>query len=56
MDKSRWIIKWSIHIKKNIRFKTLNLRSDFYNYSDAYIVAQATINIYAADVKKSDEA
>ena len=33
----------SIYVNKNIRFKTPMLRSDLYDYSDAYIVVKRRI-------------
>ena len=41
---------------KNIRFKTLMLRSYLFEYSGAYIVAKRTIDILAAAANEDDEA
>ena len=41
---------------KNIRFKTSILRSDSYDYSNVYIVAKRTIDLWAADASENDKA
>ena len=38
---------------KNIRFKTSMLRSDFCDYSDAYIVVKRTITVEGNNVAKT---
>ena len=43
-------------VNKNIRFKTSMLRSDFYDYSDAYIVVNGTIDLLAAAANENDQA
>ena len=46
-----------VHIlSKNIRFKTSILRSDSCDYSDVYIVAKGTIDLWAADANENDNA
>ena len=44
----------SVH--KNIRFKILVLRSDLYDYSDAYIVVKVAIDFLAAGANENDKA
>ena len=39
-------------VNKNVRFKTLMLRSDLYDYSDAYIVVG--LISFKADIEKKD--
>ena len=43
MDWSKWFIKQSIFCQQNASFKTLLLRSDLCDYSDAYIVVKGRI-------------
>ena len=40
----------------NLRFKTSMLRSDLYDYSEAYIVAKGAIDILAAAANENDKA
>ena len=40
------------NVSKEIRIKTLMLRSDLCNYSDAYIVVKGTITVTDADNAK----
>ena len=45
------------YVNKNIRFKTSMLRSDFCDYSDAYIVVKERINAKAtanSDIEEED--
>ena len=42
--------------QKSTRFTTLILRSDLYDYSDAYIVVKGTIDILAAATNENDNA
>ena len=46
--------QYSVHI--NIRFKTPMLRSDSFDYSDAYTVVKGTIEILAAAANANDKA
>ena len=39
------IIKWSIFVNRNIRFKILLSRSDLCDYSDAYIAVKGKITV-----------
>ena len=43
-------------VNKNIRFKTSMLRSDFCDYSDAYIVVKETIDFLALAANENDKA
>ena len=43
-------------VNKNIKFKNSMLRSDLCEYSDAYIVVKATIDLLAAAANKNDKA
>ena len=43
-------------VNKNIRFKTSVLRSDLYDYSDAYIVVKVAIDFLAAGANENDKA
>ena len=43
--KLNYISSSQYSIKKNVRFKNPMLRSDFCDYSDAYIVAKGRINV-----------
>ena len=43
-------------VNKNIRFKTSVLRSDLYDYSDAYIVVKVAIDLLAAGANENDKA
>ena len=43
-------------VNKNTRFKTLMLRSDLCDYSDAYIVVKGTIDLLADDANENDKA
>ena len=47
-------VQRSVH--KNIRFKILVLRSDLYDYSDAYIVVKVAIDLLAAGANENDKA
>ena len=40
-------------VKKNIKFKTLMLRSDLYDYSDAYTVVKETITVKGGNDAKT---
>ena len=42
-------------VNKDIRFKTPVLRSDFCDYSDAYVAVKETINTLAADGSENDK-
>ena len=42
-------------INKNIRFKTLMLRSDFCDYSDAYVFVKETITVEEDNNAKKKE-
>ena len=54
MDQSKWFIKCPIFCQQNIRFKTSMLRSDFWDYRDAYIVVKRRITLERDnDAKKS---
>ena len=41
---------------KNIKFKTLMLRSDLCDYSDVYIVVKGTIHLLSATENENDKA
>ena len=43
-------------VNKNIRFKISVLRSDLYDYSDAYIVVKVAIDFLAAGANENDKA
>ena len=43
-------------VNKNIRFKISVLRSDLYDYSDAYIVVKVAIDLLAAGANENDKA
>ena len=45
MDQSKWFIKCPLFCQQNIRFKTSMLRSDFWDYRDAYIVVKRRITL-----------
>ena len=45
MDRSKWFINGQYSVNKNIRFKTLALRSALYDYSDAFIVIKGRITV-----------
>ena len=43
-------------VNKNIRFKRIMLRSDLYDYSDAYIVVKGTTDLLSAAANENDKA
>ena len=43
-------------VNKNIRFEIPMLKSDLYDYSDAYIVLKGTIDLLAVAGNKNDKA
>ena len=43
-------------VNKNIRFRASVLRSDLYDYSDAYIVVKVAIDFLAAGANENDKA
>ena len=57
MDSSLWSIrkKKKYYVNKEIRIKTLLLRSDLWDYSDAYIVVKGTITVTDSDNAKRNK-
>ena len=45
MDWGLWSIKKNYSVNKEIRIKTPMLRSDFYDFCDAYIVTKGTTTV-----------
>ena len=43
-------------MNKNVMFETSMLKSDLYNYSDAYIVVKGTVDLLADVVNENDKA
>ena len=56
MDSNLWSIrKKKYYVNKEIRIKTLLLRSDLWDYSDAYIVVKGTITVTDSDNAKRNK-
>ena len=45
MDRRKYLSSVQYSVNKNIRFKSSMLRSDLYDYSDAYIVVKGRISV-----------
>ena len=42
-------------VNKNLRFKTTFVRSNLWDYSDAYIIAEAAVGVLAVATNKNDK-